>query len=95
MPKEGKADRPELIEYADEKRDVSLADSETALNKPKKDRLKSPRDLVTEVLSLEDDPTLNPWTFRMWFIGIGVSVFGGTVTTINSKSLLFTDEDGR
>jgi hypothetical protein len=35
----------------------------------------SARDLVTEVLSLKDDPTANPWTFRMWFIGIGISVF--------------------
>ena len=33
------------------------------------------RDLVTEILRVEDDPTLNPWTFRMWFIGIGISVF--------------------
>lgn len=35
------------------------------------------RDLVTEILLVEDDPTLNPWTFRMWFIGIGMSVFAG------------------
>jgi hypothetical protein len=33
------------------------------------------RDLVAEILLVEDDPTLNPWTFRMWFIGIGISVF--------------------
>lgn len=33
------------------------------------------RDLVTEVLSLSDDPSINPWTFRMWFIGIGLSIF--------------------
>jgi hypothetical protein len=37
----------------------------------------SARDLVTEVLMVEDDPTVSPWTFRMWFIGIGMSVFGG------------------
>jgi hypothetical protein len=37
----------------------------------------SARDLVTEVLRVEDDPTVSPWTFRMWFIGIGMSVFGG------------------
>ena len=35
------------------------------------------RDLVTEVLAVEDDPTVNPWTFRMWFIGLSMSVFAG------------------
>jgi hypothetical protein len=35
------------------------------------------RDLVAEILMVEDDPTINPWTFRMWFIGIGMSVFAG------------------
>jgi hypothetical protein len=27
------------------------------------------KDLVTEVISIEDDPTLSPWTFRTWFLG--------------------------
>jgi hypothetical protein len=27
------------------------------------------RDLVTEVIHARDDPTLNPWTFRTWFLG--------------------------
>jgi hypothetical protein len=26
-------------------------------------------DLVTEVIHVTDDPSLNPWTFRTWFIG--------------------------
>jgi hypothetical protein len=30
-------------------------------------------DLVTEVLHVHDDPTLNPWTFRVWFIGNSIS----------------------
>jgi hypothetical protein len=29
----------------------------------------SAKELVTNVLSVDDDPTLNPWTFRMWFLG--------------------------
>ena len=33
------------------------------------------RDLVAEVLSLEDDVSMNPWTFRMWFLGICLSLF--------------------
>ena len=27
-------------------------------------------DLVTQVLAVEDDPSLNPWTFRFWFLGM-------------------------
>jgi hypothetical protein len=27
-------------------------------------------DLVTRVIHVEDDPTLNPWTFRMFFLGM-------------------------
>lgn len=26
-------------------------------------------DLVTRVINVEDDPTLNPWTFRAFFLG--------------------------
>ena len=26
-------------------------------------------DLVTRVIDVEDDPTLQVWTFRMWFLG--------------------------
>jgi hypothetical protein len=26
-------------------------------------------DLITEVIHVRDDPTLNPWTFRVWFLG--------------------------
>jgi OPT oligopeptide transporter protein len=40
------------------------------------------KDLVTEVLSATDDPTLNPWTFRVWFLGMGLSTFGGSLATI-------------
>jgi hypothetical protein len=31
--------------------------------------VQSPKDIVTEVLTADDDPTINPWTFRTWFIG--------------------------
>ncbi len=27
------------------------------------------KDLVTHVLHVQDDPSLNPWTFRMYFLG--------------------------
>jgi hypothetical protein len=27
------------------------------------------RDLITEVIHVQDDPSLNAWTFRVWFLG--------------------------
>lgn len=32
--------------------------------------LDTAEEIVTTVIHLDDDPTLNPWTFRMFFIGI-------------------------
>jgi hypothetical protein len=31
--------------------------------------LETAEDIVTQVIDLDDDPTLNPWTFRTFFIG--------------------------
>ena len=31
--------------------------------------LSTAEDIVTQVIDLEDDPTMNPWTFRMFFLG--------------------------
>src|SRR5689334_470022 len=39
-------------------------------------------DIVTQVISLEDDASLNPWTFRMWFLGLGLAIFGATLQEI-------------
>ncbi|KAG9691583.1 OPT superfamily oligopeptide transporter, partial [Aureobasidium melanogenum] len=39
-------------------------------------------DLVNQVLSVEDDPTLNPWTFRMFFLGLGLSIFASVLQEI-------------
>jgi hypothetical protein len=73
------------VEYFDSKKvDVNVVerqDSEaSSLSDEEKIHTKPPstaRDLVTEILAVEDDPTQNPWTFRLWFIGIGMSVFAG------------------
>ncbi|KAF2399029.1 OPT superfamily oligopeptide transporter [Trichodelitschia bisporula] len=77
----------EHVEYIDAKKPIVAVEEESVdhdddkrYNKPPK----TARELVTEILLVEDDPTVNPWTFRMWFIGIGMSVFAGTVTTINT-----------
>ena len=48
------------------------ADSEEAV-------LSNERDIATHVISVDDDPTLNPWTFRAFFIGLGLSAFGGVL----------------
>jgi hypothetical protein len=29
----------------------------------------TPNDLITEVIHVRDNPSLNPWTFRVWFLG--------------------------
>ncbi|KAF2096568.1 OPT superfamily oligopeptide transporter [Rhizodiscina lignyota] len=39
-------------------------------------------DITTQVLTVEDDPTVNPWTFRMFFLGIGFAVFGSVLQEI-------------
>jgi len=33
------------------------------------DVVNTAKDIVTHVLHVDDDPSLNPWTFRMFFIG--------------------------
>jgi hypothetical protein len=32
-------------------------------------------DLVTRVIHVEDDPSLNPWTFRVFFLGTANHLF--------------------
>jgi len=38
--------------------------------------------LVTQVISLDDDPSLSPWTFRVLILGTGLSAFGGVLAEI-------------
>ncbi|KAF9036163.1 OPT oligopeptide transporter [Panaeolus papilionaceus] len=44
--------------------------------------LDNERDIATHIISVQDDPTLNPWTFRAFVIGIGLSAFGGVLAQI-------------
>ncbi|KAI0001375.1 OPT oligopeptide transporter protein-domain-containing protein [Russula compacta] len=60
----------------------STADVESTTGTDDSDVLQNERDLVTHVISVEDDPSLNPWTFRSFFIGIGLSTFGGVLAEI-------------
>ncbi|KAH8674513.1 oligopeptide transporter [Tricladium varicosporioides] len=38
--------------------------------------------IALQALHTDDDSTLNPWTFRMFFLGIGLSAFGSILATI-------------
>lgn len=44
--------------------------------------LSNEREIATHVISVDDDPSLNPWTFRAFFIGLGLSTFGGVLAEI-------------
>lgn len=44
--------------------------------------LSDERDIATHIISVDDDPSLNPWTFRAFFIGLGLSTFGGVLAEI-------------
>ena len=39
--------------------------------------LDSERDIATHIISIHDDPNLNPWTLRAFVVGLGLSAFGG------------------
>ena len=41
--------------------------------------LDSERDIATNIITIHDDPTLNPWTFRAFVLGFGLSAFGGVL----------------
>lgn len=39
-------------------------------------------DVATRLISLEDDPSLPAFTFRLWFLGVGLSCFGAVLGQI-------------
>ena len=41
--------------------------------------LESERDIATHIVTIHDDPTLNPWTLRAFILGLGLSAFGGVL----------------
>lgn len=60
-----------------EKRDIETATTE--FEPTEATVLRDERDIATHVISISDDPSLNPWTFRAFVIGIGLSAFGGVL----------------
>lgn len=69
---------------ADEKASYARADVESTQETEESDDavLQDARDIATHVISIDDDPSANPWTFRSFFIGIGLSAFGGVLAEI-------------
>jgi hypothetical protein len=73
----------QYVEYIEEEDDAStigkLETRSSVLSQEEDKQQRKPpstaKDLVAQVLALEDDPSLNPWTFRMWFLGICLSIF--------------------
>ena len=47
--------------------------------------LSTERDIATHIVSVHDDPTLNPWTIRAFVIGLGLSAFGGVLGKSETK----------
>ncbi|KAJ7631067.1 OPT oligopeptide transporter [Roridomyces roridus] len=45
-------------------------------------------DWSTRLISLQDDPSLPVWTFRLWFLSIGLSAFGAVLAEIFVNSPL-------
>lgn len=72
--------------YPDEKASMNKADveagSDSSLSDETAEVIHDSAALVTQVISVEDDPTLNPWTIRAWVIGAGLSTFGGVLAEI-------------
>ncbi|KIK99289.1 hypothetical protein PAXRUDRAFT_132372 [Paxillus rubicundulus Ve08.2h10] len=70
----------------DEKSQCAQADVEASSTEHDDDGsdavLHDERKIATHVISVDDDSTLNPWTFRSFFIGLGLSAFGGSLAEI-------------
>ncbi|KZV71079.1 OPT superfamily oligopeptide transporter [Peniophora sp. CONT] len=63
------------VHYTKERDSESLDSGSTAV-------LQDERDIATHVISIDDDPSLSPWTFRSFVLGIGLSAFGGVLAEI-------------
>ncbi|KAF8169760.1 OPT oligopeptide transporter protein-domain-containing protein [Pholiota molesta] len=64
-----------------ESRDVEIASGDND-DESRFAVLENERDIATHVISVHDDPSLNPWTLRAFIIGIGLSAFGGVLAEI-------------
>ncbi|KAJ7760820.1 peptide transporter MTD1 [Mycena maculata] len=67
---------PTSAEVYDDVREIDLDDN------GKERPIVTDVDVATRLISLEDDPTLPVFTFRMWFLGLGLSCFGAVLGQI-------------
>ncbi|KAJ7158584.1 OPT oligopeptide transporter protein-domain-containing protein [Mycena filopes] len=49
--------------------------------------LEDERDIATHIITVADDPSLNPWTLRSLVIGLGLSAFGGQTVLVSTMFL--------
>ncbi|KAJ7364210.1 OPT oligopeptide transporter protein-domain-containing protein [Mycena albidolilacea] len=79
IPADEKAPPSLLDEKKDLKGDVETAhepaDTEFIV-------LEDERDIATHVITVADDPSLNPWTLRALILGLGLSALGGVLAEI-------------
>ncbi|KAF6763837.1 peptide transporter MTD1 [Ephemerocybe angulata] len=71
--------------YSDEKIDEKKVDTAESIRGDvyeDKRPIETDIDVATRLISLEDDPTLPCFTFRMWFLGLGLSCFGAVLGQI-------------
>ncbi|RKF62996.1 Oligopeptide transporter 6 [Erysiphe neolycopersici] len=63
---------------------MASGDSKSSVKTESLGEVSSPSldDVVLNGLHTDDDPTLNPWTFRMFSIGFALSAFGSALATI-------------
>jgi hypothetical protein len=80
----------EKQEYLDEKYDLKKVDVVDAVEENEFAVLESEQDFATQIISVHDDPTLNPWTVRAFIIGLGLSVFGGVLGTFSKYFIAFS-----
>lgn len=90
-PSEGSSEQVEYIESKKDDIGMSIRQVDTGLTTDAESEevvytkpAETAKDLVTEVILAEDDPSLSPWTFRTWFLGTGLAIFGSATTAINT-----------
>ncbi|KAM0748112.1 peptide transporter MTD1 [Meredithblackwellia eburnea MCA 4105] len=62
--------------------EIEILAAENVLDNGKERPIETANDIATRCMSLEDDPTLPVFTFRMWFLGIGLTCFASVLGQI-------------
>ena len=86
-PSDDKLDRGKLEPTITVSASLELEDALYDANGKEK-VLETPSDFASALVSLEDDPEMYIHTFRTWFIGIGLAVFGAVLGMLFVNSAL-------